>query len=101
MIPYLEHISEDRRLVILRLLLEAVAYEANTSQLETSLAIFAVRQSRDQLHSELAWLEEQGLITCRRPAVGSVLVAKITTRGADVARGLAYVPGVKKPGPGE
>ena len=93
------HIQEDQRLVILRLLLEAQGYDLNSAIIQMALAEFGHRPSRDQLHTELAWLEEQGLILCSQTA--SVKVAKLTTRGADVADGRAVVPGVKKPSPGE
>lgn len=93
------HIQEDRRLVILRLLAEAQGYDLNSSILQTALTSFGHRPSRDQLHTELAWLAEQGLIKTHQ--VHSVLVATLTSRGADVAKGLATVPGVKKPGPGD
>lgn len=94
-----QHIQEDRRLVILRLLSEAQGYDLNSSILQTALANFGHRPSRDQLHTELTWLAEQGLVKTHQ--VHSVLVATLTSRGEDVANGLARVPGVKRPGPGE
>lgn len=94
---YHRHLQEDRRLVILRLLLEANGHDLNSSILQSALADFGHNPSRDLLHSELAWLEEQALIKTHR--VTSVLVARLTKRGADVARGRAVVPGVKRPGP--
>ena len=94
-----QHVKEDRRLVILRLLAEAQGYGLNSSILQSALEPFGHRISRDQLHTELAWLAEQGLV--RLSPVHSVQVATLTSRGADVAKGLAHVPGVKRPGPGE
>lgn len=94
-----QHVQEHRRLVTLRLLSEANGYDLNSVMLLDGLALYGIRPSRDQLHSDLAWLEEQGLVTNR--TVGSVVVAKLTTRGSDVASGRAHVPGVKRPGPGE
>ena len=93
------HVQEDQRLVILRLLHEAQGYGLNSAIIQSALAEFGHRPSRDQLHTELAWLEEQGLILCSQKA--SVKVARLTSRGADVAEGRAVVPGVKKPSPGE
>ena len=93
------HIQEDQRLIILRLLNEAQGYDLNSAIIQSALAEFGHRPSRDQLHTELAWLDEQGLVHCSKKA--SVQVAKLTTRGADVAEGRAVVPGVKKPSPGE
>ncbi len=85
--------------MILRLLSEAGGYDLNSSVLQSALSTFGHRPSRDQLHTELHWLAEQGLVTVSQ--VHSILVAKLTSRGADVAQGLAHVPGVKRPGPGE
>lgn len=94
-----QHVLEHQRLVTLRLLSEATGYDLNSSILQDALESFGIRPSRDQLHTDLTWLEEQGLITTHR--VGSVMVAKLTARGADVAAGRAHVPGVKRPGPGD
>lgn len=94
---YEHHIQEDRRLVILRLLAEARSYDMNSAVLQTALADFGHHPSRDQLHTELAWLVEQGLVHTREMA--SVLVSRITPRGIDVAMGRAQVPGIKRPGP--
>ncbi len=94
-----QHIAEDQRLVILRLLLEAQGYDLNSAILQTALAQFGHRPSRDQLHTALTWLSEQGLVTVHTTA--SIMVATLTSKGADVAEGRAHVPGVKKPSPGE
>jgi DNA-binding GntR family transcriptional regulator len=47
--------------------------------------------------AELAWLEEQGLITNEN--LKGTQVATITQRGIDVATGQATHPGVKRPSP--
>lgn len=91
-------LSEDRRLVILRLLAEVDGYEANSSVLQSALESFGHTMSRDSVHTELAWLSEQGLATSA--PLASIVVAKLTARGLDVAQGRATVPGVKRPGPG-
>nr|WP_293393395.1 ArsR family transcriptional regulator [Nevskia sp.] len=93
-----ESLTEDRRLVMLRLLAEVEGYEANSSVLQSALASFGHTMSRDSVHTELAWLAEQGLITST-PMV-TIVVAKLTARGLDAAQGHATVPGVKRPGPG-
>jgi len=54
--------------------------------------------SRDQMRSELAWLEEQGLLLCQKTPQG-LWVATLTARGDDVACGRAEVPGVARPRP--
>lgn len=89
---------EDRRLVLLRLLSEAPAYRANSSNLQAYLSAFAVRATRDDVRTDLAWLAEQDLVTTEE-VVSGVVVATLTGRGADVAAGLAQVPGVSRPSP--
>lgn len=90
------HISEDRRLVILRLLAELACYCANSSVLAMALGSYGHAASRDQVKTDLRWLEEQGLVQVQD--IASVLVATATERGLDVAAGRATVPGVKRPG---
>lgn len=89
------HLAQDRRLVILRLLAEMPTYRANSSVLTVALENFGHAATRDQVKTELRWLEEQGLM--RVDDVGPVLVATLAERGLDVARGRAVVPGVARP----
>ena len=90
------HLTEDRRLVLLRLLAELPVYRANSSVLNVALERFGHATTRDQVRTELRWLEEQGLVSIED--MGPVLVATATERGLDVARGRAVVPGVARPG---
>ncbi len=99
MATYQKHVEADRRLVILRLLSEAHGFDLNSSIIQDALAEFGHRPSRDLLHTELLWLQEQGLLITRE--VTSVLVAELTQRGEDVAKGRASVPGVKRPAPSQ
>ena len=87
-------LEEDRRLVILRSLVD-VGGEANESILNDCLDAYGHRVSRDQVRAQLAWLQEQGVVTIER--VGSYMVASLTGRGQDVAEGRCVVPGIKKP----
>lgn len=98
MTKYADFISQDRRLVILRILAEMPTYRANSSVLHTVLNQWGHEPSRDQVKSELRWLEEQQLVTLDDIADGSVLLAKLTERGQDVSTGRARVDGVKRPG---
>ena len=90
-------VAEDQRLTILQLLDQAEGYDLNINILSSALGEFGHRPSLDKLRSELAWLEEQGLIETRN--VGSIVVAQATSRGLDVAQGRARAPGVKRPAP--
>jgi DNA-binding transcriptional ArsR family regulator len=90
--------NEDERLVILRVLAEDTGgYSANESIIHSILGEFAHKVSRDKVRTQLSWLSEQGLVTLRD--VAGCMVATLTSRGIDVASGLAIVPGVKRPRP--
>lgn len=97
MSKFADLLAEDQRLRILQLLDQAEGYDLNTRILGDALSALGHRPSQDKLRGELAWLEEQGLVTTH--AVGSILVATATTRGLDAAHGRTRVPGVKRPGP--
>lgn len=96
---YRQRLTEDRRLVLLRLLRQVQGYSANSSILQDALEAYGHRVSRDQVHTDLAWLAEQELVTVEE--IASVQVAKLTGRGDDVATGVSTVPGVKRPRPAD
>ena len=95
MVSFSQHISEDRRLVMLRVLMDSAGYRSNEYVVQTALAAFGHVASGDQVRTDLAWLSEQGLLTSELAA--GMLIATLTRRGEDVARGTAEVPGVKRP----
>ncbi len=97
---YLNFVLEHARLAVLKLLAEAPAYRANDSVLAQAIDQLGLPVTRDQLRGQLAWLEEQGLVTLERPTP-SLIVATGTARALDVAAGRAVVPGVQRPGPGQ
>ncbi|MHB1183382.1 MAG: VpaChn25_0724 family phage protein [Desulfobulbia bacterium] len=86
------------RLVILQLLAQDAGYDLNESILADLVREFGHSISGDALRVQLAWLEENGLVTTRTVA-GQLMVAKLTARGGDAAAGRAVVPGVKRPEP--
>ncbi|MGM0913746.1 MAG: hypothetical protein ACQEXC_00520 [Pseudomonadota bacterium] len=91
--------TEGRRLVILRILSRRNQYTTNEYSLHDELkGAYAHIVSRDRLHGDLAWLEEQQLVITQQPRAGWIIT--LTARGSDVAEGLAQVPGVAKPRPG-
>lgn len=95
---FTEHMAEDRRLVVLRLLEESNDYSANQFILHQALSPMGHAVSHDTVEGDLEWLREQRLITLEQP--GEVKIARLTDRGADVARGRAHYPGVKRAEPG-
>lgn len=89
------HLAEDRRLVVLRVLLESAAFTANEFILQSLAERFGHVVSADLVRTDLTWLQEQGLVTV--DVVGDVHIARLTTRGEDVGRGRVVTPGVKRP----
>lgn len=99
MATYAEVLSGHQRLLILQMLSEDADYASNEVVLSTLLESVGHGLSQDALRAHLRWLAEVGLVTLEevRP-VG--LLARITARGLDVARGLARIDGVARPRPG-
>lgn len=92
-----DFITEDIRLVILRLMDKAEG-SLNNAVLHVGVRRKGHRVGLDGIAAELNWLAVQGLVTVR-PDDG-LMVAELTYRGQDVARGLVKHPGVKEPIPG-
>lgn len=92
-------IVKNRRLAILRFLAEDADYSHNTSVLQAALAQIGHGVSRDVVEADAAWLDEQGLALIEHVEGLPVTVLRITSRGLDVARGLATHPGVDRPLP--
>lgn len=90
--------SEHRRLVILQALKASADFSSNEYVLVDNIAHFGHRVSAARLRTDLAWLDEQGLVIGQQP--GGVWVVTLTQSGEDVACGLTTVPGVKRPRPG-
>lgn len=90
------HLKEEMRLVILRLLNELPSYRGNSSTLYSGLNHWGLSFSRDQVKTELYWLKEQGCVDIEmdNPAV---IVAKLTERGQDVVEGRTRIHGIKRP----
>ena len=98
MMDFRELFTENMRLVALRALAQTPGYSCNDSILQDILGTFAIKCSRDQVRSTLAWLQEQGMIDYEILSTGTY-IATITQRGLDVASGNLTVPGVKRPSP--
>jgi repressor of nif and glnA expression len=99
---YAQLVTEDIRLVILRVLQQDPDYSHNEYIIQRLLARFGHNISTDKVRTELAWLEENGLIrTARTAGDTDVIVAKLTARGDDVGSGRTVVPGVQRPRPEE
>jgi len=97
MMTFAERQAQVRRLQLLRLLADTPGYEATQYLLYQALPARALGASLDQVASDLAWLDEQGLVTVHQ--VDEARLARITQRGIDVSQGRALHPGVDRPAP--
>ena len=86
--------NNHRRLSILRAL-NALGYESNDSMIKDSCEVYGNSMSSDQVRTNLSWLEEQSLVSITRK--NTYMIAKLTSRGQDVAEGKSFVDGVKRP----
>lgn len=98
-LTYSQRWTEDRRLVILRVLRDAPDYTANSSILRGLLEEIGHRASRDVIAGDIDWLAEQGLVTVADLAVPGLRMITLTQRGDDVAGGATVLSGVARPSP--
>ncbi len=85
----------DRRRAILAGLYVSPGYRLPERTLRAQVEVIGYTVSLDRLRTDLAWLQEQGLIDIEETT------ATLTERGADVVLGRSLTPGVKRPEPGE
>lgn len=95
---YEDTLREHARLAMLRFMEDAPEYRTNVSMLASLLPSVGIPLSRDQVTTEVRWLQEQGLATCED--VGGLTIVTATTRGVEAARGVIKVPGIQRPRPG-
>ncbi len=88
---------KHRRLALLRVLEAAPGYKSNEAILTQMVNVVGITSTRDQVRSELAWLQEQGLVTTED--VVGLLIATATMRGQEIAQGVTFHPDIAKPSP--
>ncbi len=95
---YDELLIADLRLTILEILQAAPEYAINDYVLDSALAQLRLGVTTDQLHTELAWLAEQGLVKLEYVSVPGMTVqtVQLTRRGEDAALGRARIPGIAR-----
>ena len=93
---YPDHIREHLRLAVLQALEAAGNYALQLPMLTSGVRAVGVPASADQVRGAVDWLAEQGLVTVENPGV---VIAKLTSRGAEVAQGHARATGVARPLP--
>lgn len=94
---FADYINEHVRIAVLRLLKDNRGH-ANESVLREGLSQLAFSLSRAEMRAQLEWLKNAGVITHEWP-FPTVLVARLTERGLDVAEGNEQVAGVHRPSP--
>ncbi|NIZ13922.1 hypothetical protein [Phaeobacter sp. HF9A] len=95
---YADDLRKDARLSILRFLEGAPCYTSNVFILSGQLPRVGIAYTRDQVTTEIHWLEEQGMLTTENHA--GFIVAVATMRGVEIAQGIARHPDIQRPRPG-
>ncbi len=88
------------RLLILLILQKQPQYQAHQETLLKALREQGFALSRDNLHIELAWLENTADAIVDRLS-GAVHIALLTPAGLEIAQGVVEVPGIDRPLPGQ
>jgi hypothetical protein len=88
---------KHRRLSILRVLEGAASYRSNEAILTQMANAFGITSTRDQVRTEIAWLQEAGFITSED--IAGLMIATATTRGVEIAQGIASHPDIARPSP--
>lgn len=94
---YQDTLRRHRRLAILRHLEQCTDYTSNASILTDVLDGVGVTSSRDQVITELTWLQENGFVTLEDK--GAFVIAEATSRGVEIARGRTTHPDIQRPSP--
>ena len=87
-------IAKEQRLLILQALQQDTDYRVNDIMLQAWLEEMGMDTSMDKLHTEMQWLEEQGMLTIEH--IKSMQIATITQRGLDLANGKSRNQGVAR-----
>lgn len=97
MSDFQKHVEADRRLVILRLLVEARG-ETGESAIQAGLGMWGHRTNvtRDVVRGDLKALKEMDCIDLEY-VQDRFMIARINERGRDVARGAITVAGIAEP----
>lgn len=97
---FAEMLIEDRRLALLRVLIDAPSMSMNSSNLDSWLRHIHITGTRGDTIAALRWLHDQALVALTPvPEVDSLYICTLTAAGLDVARGQMLHPGVARPSP--
>ncbi|SMF94319.1 hypothetical protein SAMN02949497_1629 [Methylomagnum ishizawai] len=90
---------DNLRLLLLLQLNQSPAYTADQEALRRRLGQSGTVATRDQVRTELAWLDNVGAIALRES--GGVFIGMLGEEGLEHIQGARDIPGIRKPGPGE
>ena len=93
---YTDFVTQDRRLVILRILRGLESRRANHFVLRTALQSHGYSELVETVHNDCRWLAAQGLVQTEE-LDGGILLATISQLGEQAATGLVRVKGVAYP----
>lgn len=89
--------SENRRIAILRILLASPSYSANNAVIKEMLNAAGYVCSSEDLKEEILFLYINSLIEKEDFIENEITIFTLTGKGEDVARGLSFIKGVKRP----
>jgi hypothetical protein len=97
MSDFAQVLAGHRRITMLRLMSDSGG-SANESTLQDGLEMVGLEAglTREALRDDLKFLEERGAIQLKWYG-DKLVVAHITTRGVDIAKGRVFVDGIKRP----
>lgn len=93
---YSDYVTQDRRLVILRILRGLESRRANHYVLRTALGEHGYKELPETIYNDLRWLAGQSLVGIEDLS-GGIRLATVTALGEQVADGLVRVAGVATP----
>lgn len=96
---FADFVREDQRLIILRILSKLPGYTSSPSIIFEGLTRHSYNPSSLQIKEDLRWLEDRGLVSIEDD--GTILVARLTERGAEVVADRLTVIGVRRTRPGD
>jgi repressor of nif and glnA expression len=91
-------VTEESRRDILQMLEQDADYSHNENIIQMGLERLGHNFTIDRVRTELRWLQEQGLLEIDDlgDTLGDMLVAKLTRRGQDIAKGRGRVDGIAR-----
>ena len=90
----------DARRAILQILAQDSGYSCNDAILRTAVdRATAITLTAQEIRDHLAWLEDRGAVTTE--SVPPYILAKLTDRGMELARGHETMDGVSRPAPSQ